>query len=75
MIRQVTAAKIHFQAGSGQEAAEGRETPDTAAIEGSKQAFLLQLEEQGRATGSSAGFSSASSLGKGAAWASQHTAP
>lgn len=26
MIRQVTATKTHFKAGSGQEAAEGRET-------------------------------------------------
>lgn len=50
MIRQVTAAKTHFQAGSGQEAAEGRETRDTAAMEGSKQAYLVHLEEQGRAT-------------------------
>lgn len=71
MIRQVTAgflvaaAKTHFQAGSGQEAEEGRETRDTADREGSKQAYLLQLEEQGRDTGSSARFHMASSLGKG----------
>lgn len=40
MIRQVTAgflvaaAKTHFQAGSGQEAGEGREMRDTADREG-----------------------------------------
>lgn len=59
MIRQVTAgflvtaAKTHFQAGSGEEAGEGRETRDTAEREGSKQAWPLQLEERGRAAGSS----------------------
>lgn len=73
MIRQVTAAKTRFRAGPGQEAAEGRETWDTAATEGSKQAYLLQLEEQVTATGSSAHFHTASSLGDKAAWSSQHT--
>lgn len=75
MIRQITAAKTHFQAGSGQEAAEGRETWDTRDTEGSKQAYLIQLDEQVKATGSSAHFHTASSLGQRAAWASQHAAP
>lgn len=72
MIQQVTAAKTHFQAGSGQEAAEGRETWDSAATEGSKEAYVLQLAEQVRATDPSAHFHTASSLGEKAAWASEH---
>lgn len=81
MIRQVTAgflvaaAKTHFQAGSGEEAGEGRETRDTVDREGSKQACPLLLEEQGRAAGSSACFHVTPSPGKGTASASLHAAP
>lgn len=67
MIRQATAAKTCIWAGPGQEAAEGRETLDTAAIEGSKKAYLLPPGRSGKNHRFLCCFHTASSLGKRAA--------